>query len=484
MGAETFVSNAFVADGVVPEDEGLRTILEFRSRLYAVPSNTRPAPPTPTNESGADGGGMRGEDQSKNGFLAVPDLSESENVHRHLSRYIDVSLLSNFDHRFYSGMKLVPPMYLHGSNIAVIIQDPPRDNSLMGKIRAAVKPYLPVNQPKQEAELSLISWHWAGELVAIGTGPNLDRICGYNFGSGTCETTGERISAIQGIRSIAFRPFGGRHLAVGCSAGVVFLRGQNMEIMLERGHTHVTSLDWSPDGSQLATVSAADGKVRLWDIGTRKSVVVSSGHLVRFCPRRGRKCLFVASADSPSFKLWYCDTWKFERWGGLSGSVVAATWSKDGSTLFFSTEGESAIHVMSVGHELGEQTRVIRGEMTSLPREGPGGTPSLLEIDDSGERLAVAYAMPEDEREKEWKDTEAGKESKDHRRRFPIAIYATQLTPPFQMYPVGYVCGPQGSGPVISLKFKPSANKESVLTCMWRNGEVSFVQLMYNVLHQ
>ena len=484
MVAQDFFSNAFVSDGIVPDEEGMRTVVEHRSRLYSVPPNTRPAAFQNGEMDlivGEDG--QPRESENRAGFLFIPDLSESENVHRHLNKYIDASALSNFDHRFFSGLRLVAPM----NNQHAFVEQPRQPHPIFEKIRSALGPVL-ADQPKRRTEFDLISWHWAGDLVAFATGPNLDRICGYNFGTGACEASGERINELKGSRCIAFRPFGGRHLAIGCNLGIAFLRGELMEFLKDGNHTHIVSLDWSSDGLQLATASAADGKVKIWDIGSGKSVVLCSGSFVRYNPRRGQKYLFVASANSANFKLWNCETWKSERWGSLSGPVVAATWSPDGSTLLFSTEGESAIHVLSVGHESGDESRVIHGEVTSLPREGPGGTPIILEMDQQGERLAVVYDLPEKE-----KASLAGSslrrrgvvDVKDPNRRFPVAIYATQFAPHFSMHPVGYVCGPPGSGPAIGLKFKPQTNKNgSILSCMWQNGEVTFVQFLYDASFQ
>ncbi|KAI0557056.1 WD40/YVTN repeat-like containing protein [Gracilaria domingensis] len=215
------------------------------------------------------------------------------------------------------------------------------------------------------------------DVAAVATGPHLDRICALNFATSTWEATGERVPQLAGTRCIAFRPYAGRSLAIGCEAGVILMEGHRMIRLCEGTHRQVLSLDWSPDGTKLAASSKEDGSVRIWDVATRRSAYVGRGAMVKFSPGGVQPYLFVASANTADFLLWSCDTWKHEKWGSLSGPV-----------------GESAIHVMKVAQSSGSETRVVHSEITTLPSEGPGGTPILLEIDPTGERLAVAYDVP------------------------------------------------------------------------------------------
>lgn len=493
MVAEQFFTNSFAVDGIVPEEYGHRTVLEYRSRFYTTP----PRPAQPLTSPSPDhmdvirptdndiNLGMNEQDQRGTGFLCVPDPAEAEHVLRHLGNKLDVPGMGCFDPRYFTVLRLVPPMYLRNRVGPVVVQTRPslQKTPFSSLIKTAME-YIVPSRGKRDTEMSMVSWHWASDLIAVATGPHLDRICAYNFANGETEIPGQRIPALEGIRCIAFRPFAGRALAAGCNAGIALLLGQRLDFLKAKRHTQIVSLDWSPDGSQLATASATDGTVRLWDVGARTSVFVDYGSIVRFSPGGRRRLLFIASPGSCSYRLWCLDSWKPERWGGLSGPVAAVTWSQDGSTIFFSAGGESAIHVLSVAQLEGEETHVVHTEVTSLPREGPGGTPTMLELDSSGERLAVAYELPEEEDgdfTDSIEDDALGKQG-----RFAVAVFATRLRPMFEMNPAGYVSGPKGSGPPVALKFKATmgGGTGAILTCMWKSGEVTLTQLIFNQTRQ
>ncbi|PXF41376.1 Aladin [Gracilariopsis chorda] len=482
-------ANAFASVGIVPEDHGFRTVAEYRGRLFTVPSMLQPHQRqaehmdaiTPANNS-STATPQNVWATSQKGYKELRDTAqEAEDVLRNLARQIDVAGMAYYDQRFFLVLYMIPPMYLTNTPRAVVVR-PTSTNpkTPVERLQDLFYKYWNGPKPQHEVQMSLLTWHWAADLVAVATGPHLDRICAFNFATGTWETSGQRMPNLSGSRCIAFRPFAGRSLAIGCDNGVFLMEGDKLTLLDDASHRQVLSLDWSPDGTKLAASSLETGCVRLWDIATRYSIHVDRGTIVKFSPGGFKTYLFVASAVSPDFRLWSCDTWKCERWGSLSGPVMAATWSKDGTTLLFSTKGESAIHVMTVGQANGSETRAVHSEVTALPREGPGGTPILMELDASGERLAVAYDVPHQNRTEA--NTSDDQVSEDPHRRFAVALYATQLSPTFLMRPIGYVNGPYGSGPPVALKFK--ANVESgrgaILSCFWKNGQLSFSQLAFN----
>lgn len=485
MVAESYFTNAFAADGITPAEYGHRTVLEYRSQMYAIPQYRPEQPAITNNEMDVitandvpSGTGNGSQDNQLMGFLGLPDPVEAEHILRFLGKLVDVPGMSVLDPRYFHALRVIPPMYFRNSSRAILLSDKPEEKSpRLLELRDTVLSYLYGKRQKRNIRLSLLSWHWTENLLAIATGPHLDRLCAYNFMSSVWETSGERIPALMGIKCISFRPFSGRTLAVGCNVGVALLRGQRLDFLREQGHTNIVSLDWSPDGSQLATASATDGTVRLWDIGTHKSIYIGKGSIVRFSPNEDRPFLFLSDSTMSNFRLYCCQTWSFERWGSLSGPVAAITWSKDGSTILFSTEGESAIHAINVGNGSDDETRVVHTEVTGKPQKGPGGTPILMDIDGSGERLAVAYDPDEVSNQGLDKKEDL---SKDENRRCAIALYATQLKPNFRMNPIGYISGPAASGPPVALKFKPTAaGIGAILACMWKSGYVSFTQLNF-----
>lgn len=492
MFTDPVFTNAFVADGIIPEAYGRRTLVEYRSRLYTVPTNNHfsrsPSSDhmdiiTPSNQHPDI---LRVPDSLQSDPPKAPDPEQGENSLRTLAKALDLSSMGSLNPSMYAVMRVAPPLYARKCSLAEqLAQDEAAcQKGYLQFIFSTLRNVVLGGEPKLDPELSLLSWHWADDILAVVSGLELDRIYAYHFAKSEWELTGERHHSLFDIRAVAFRPFAGRVLAIGCRRGVALLDGQDLTILPCPGHTSVQSIDWSPDGQLLASASSFDRSVRLWDIATRIRMRLGTGSFVSFCPDRHRRILFVADAAAVNFKVWDCRTWHCERWGSLSGPVVAATWSADGNTLLFSTQGQSCIHVLTLGNgDKGMESTITHVEMTSVPREGPGGTAILLELDPTGERLAVVYEVPADE----YPGIEHNAVVKeDVHRRFAIALYATQLRPTLSMTSIGYVSGCEGSGPPVGIKFKPHAHGRSgaVLTCMWRNGEVSFTHLFFNAARE
>lgn len=482
MGAEADFSNAFAADGIIPPQYGLRTVVEYRAQLLTVPKPDFPAlfsnaghqpmdMVTPTRPSPPSDPGLA--PRSENGYLQPPDPTEIESAVRNVEKQVDVGGLSALDSKYLAILRVDRPMFLGGKVRPLNLRAETPRSPILERLNS----WFHASARFREPHPNLLSWHWGEDWLAVVTGAHMDRICAYNFEMGRWETSAERVPLMNGSRCVSFRPFAGRVLAIGCEIGVA-LFGNGVRFLEAKGHTHVVSLDWSADGSKLATVSAADGAVRLWDVGTGRSMFVDRGNVVRFSRGEGKRFLFVANPTANYFRLWCCETWKSERWGYLSGPVSAVTWSPDGMTLLFSTEGESAIHVICIGGpSVDDETRVVHTELTGLPREGPGGTPALLEMDATGERLAVVYQTPSED----LGEPDLHEFNSDPHRRFAVALFATQSHPNFRISPIGYISGPENCGPPVAVKFKPQhfTNRPSVLACMWRNGDITFTQLLF-----
>lgn len=585
MFTDPVITNPFVADGIIPETYGYRTVLEYRARLFCVaPSDSssstlhgddmdiitptgEPITPAPTNPDApiVSETGSYHDDNVRSTPLA-PDVREGERALRALANSLDLTALGPLHPTFYAIMRVVPPPFVRRSAVSAhrhrqqqyqwhhqqeqTLNDPNNNDSitntnnnnndnsadvvslsatsttlvattmlkLMQSFRTARSIFLSLIKNEtassvlrrimtlggdgsnlyRDAEPSLLSWHWADDLLAISTGVDLDRICAFHFQSNDWSISGDRHNSLIDIRCLQFRPFAGRVLALGGRHGVHLLDRQDLISLnnnTDSSHIDICSLDWSPDGQWLASASAADGSIRIWDIATLQSRTLPySGAIVKFNPNRDAMMLFVADAAGTNFRLWDLRTWKTERWGSLSGPVIAATWSFDGSTLLFSTQNANCIHTLSLARPDNQAVSSGKGgigsfgagdasithvEMTVLPREGPGGTPILLELDPTGERLAVVYEVPEEESP----DIETSPHVRnDPHRRFAVALFSTQFIPSFIMAPIGYVSGPAGAGPPVAVKFKPQPVGEAgaTLACMWRSGQITFTHLFFN----
>lgn len=488
MFTDPVITNPFVADGIIPDKYGLRTLLEYRARLFSVPHTPRGTAPPPGDHMDIITAVGTTPDTSRKTELhpwsspQAPDARDGEDALSALTKTLDLTTLGPLHPAFFAVMRVVPPPYIRRSADAERRKrqcEEHAPSSFVDRVLRMARAVVVGADIMREAEPMLLTWHWADDLLAVATGSELDRVCAFHFSKNDWELAGERHHSLIDMRCIAFRPYAGRALAIGGRRGLTLLDRRDLQTLHVRGHTHIHSLDWSPDGLLLASASSVDGSVRLWDVGTRTSRHVSAGALVRFNPDPDAQILFVADGAGLNFRLWNLRTWTSERWGSLSGPVVAATWTADGTALLFSTLGQSCIHVLSLSRDKGSDAAITNSQLTVLPREGPGGTPILIEVDPTSERLAVVYEVPGDE--------SPGIETnpvvrEDLHRRFAVAIYATQFHPTFSMVPIGYVGGPLDSGPPVAIKFKPVpiGAAGASLTCMWRSGQITFSHFFFN----
>lgn len=479
MVADANFGNAFATDGIDPAPYGHRTIVEYRARTLSLPVVEDPISQARENNQSSVPGQeedqvtpVEGENEDEtlaprddNGNLHVPNIEDVEGAKDWIQNNLEMDAIGRLDRRYLACLRVDRPMWIAGRVRGGRAERQPKGNRLSKWWRGEIG---------SSVHRALIDWHWGEPVLSVATGAHLDRVCVFNM-SGYWESNPERQREIGEISCIAFRPYTGRVLAIGCVEGIVLMKWNGFRLLgLGKGHRDVISLDWSEDGRRLATASREDGRVRIWQVSTESYMVVDRGSFVKFGRGNCAKYLFIASEVGNFFRLWCTETWKCERWGYLSGNVSAAVWSPTGSTLLFATEGESAIHVLNVGQiGIDESTRVVHTELTSLPKKGPGGTPIMLEMDHRGARLAVIYETPSEMAD----DIDC-----DPNGRYAVALYATQLEPNFRMNPVGYISGPGKSGPPVGIKFRPCYGVETgtVLCTMWRSGDISFTQLLYD----
>lgn len=492
--------NAFVADGIIPEQYGRRTVAEHRSQLVTLPpvddsvrqrNSADPAPAATMRSRGGEGGSIFAAPAAMSETLRNPSTADVEDALRALAGRLDVSGMSALDPRFLAVLQTGKPMMqpreerssaLEGGGSSAARRAPSAQKQPPSLFRALVDKALEIVMgPRSRVELprAILAWHWADELVACVSRGAADAICVYDFRHGAWDLPPLRSPKMRNVTCISFRPFAGPVIAAGCEAGIAIWSKQNVFFLQSPGHFDIVSLDWSPDGAKLATASARDGTVRLWDVGSRQSVFVGKGGLVRFCPQREKALLFVSSATTAAFRIWSYDTWKAARLGSLAGPVTAAEWSADGSTLMVSSSNESALHVLRVNlDEDAIVTESLHAELTGVPREGPGGSAQFISWDPSGERVAVSFPVPDEDEDVE--PLANSEHSMDEHGRYAVSLYAAQLHPGFRMAPIGYIRGPAQSGPPVALQFKQRCGRGSLLAVAWANGEISFTQLLFS----
>lgn len=110
-------------------------------------------------------------------------------------------------------------------------------------------------------------------------------------------------------------------------------------------HFPITSLEWSPNGSVLATASINDSDILIWNVDENRNTPLK---------RVGPPCTLLKwSSDGfrllsttvgNVFRVWNTNTWTPDRWTVPNGAVQSAAWSPRGDCLLFVTTDESVLY--------------------------------------------------------------------------------------------------------------------------------------------
>lgn len=167
-----------------------------------------------------------------------------------------------------------------------------------------------------------------------------------------------RIGTIQhddDINAVAFGPVsetGSLHIAYGstdATAEIRMISGNTISGVQERllGHTaRITSVNFHPDGSLLATASS-DGTARLWDISSGETVHTFSGHIssVRSVDFDGGGSLVVTGGTDGDVKVWDAGTGELQNTFSNGSNYEAAALSPDGSLVAGSGHNKLTVDV-------------------------------------------------------------------------------------------------------------------------------------------
>ncbi|XP_011181672.1 aladin [Zeugodacus cucurbitae] len=275
------------------------------------------------------------------------------------------------------------------------------------------------------------------------------------------------------ITSMAWRPLTAAELAVGCQKGVcLWTMDTNMHItrsatqavfLKHPGHCPITSLQWSPSGTLLATASISDTDILIWDVDKLQNTPVrrvgSPCSLLKWSPDGAY--LFSATVGSV-FRVWSADKkWTPERWTIKCGVVQSACWSPCGNFLLFVTTGDSILYrlhfqdetVFASGTSTKEALKIADLTKFNAGRREVGGKPQALAWDADGRYLAVIF-----------KDTPC------------IALFNTCLKK-FDMTisPLCFLTGLSTEYPsYICFQSKNRRNTETVLTIGWSSGRIEY----------
>lgn len=191
-------------------------------------------------------------------------------------------------------------------------------------------------------------------------------------------------------------------LAVGCRAGVMVWNKQEKtkELpagyalrVLDAGEGPTSALAWSPLGDLIAVAAKGSDTLQLWDVTANvcsKLKGWDSGPAIEqllWAPGGNR---LLVTTEGSMFRVWSASSsWKVEgEFENVSGKVVAATWSRDGSELLFAEQDSSQIFSILFHNGVPDTPRPI------FDTRKIGLSIASLAWDPTNERLAVAFNQP------------------------------------------------------------------------------------------
>ncbi|KAH6938502.1 hypothetical protein HPB50_010167 [Hyalomma asiaticum] len=273
----------------------------------------------------------------------------------------------------------------------------------------------------------------------------------------------------RNITDMAWKPYSSAVLAVACQEGVLLWQVEPasltprqvasllqpssacVSLLSREGHEPVNSIAWHPKGTLLASASAADCSLLIWNVAMEECFPLmrmggGGVSLIRWSPDGCR--LFAASPQS-IFRVWDTSQWQHDRWWMQQGRCRTACWSPDGRWLLCSFADRPALYALSfpsppsVDEDEGESSAWSPHPDTSFGTGLPvadltevdlplnshagdevrvGGLVQNMAWDKHGERLAISF--------------------RDHSEY--VALFRTKTSPVFELFPCGFISGPPG----------------------------------------
>ena len=278
---------------------------------------------------------------------------------------------------------------------------------------------------------------------------------------------------MKNVSSMCWRPYCSSQLAVSCQAGVIVWTVDPSSLvsrpstscqvrLTQPGHSPVTSLEWSPCGTLLASCSPADTRIMVWRVDTGQSDSVSRAggggvNLLRWS--RDRSGL-LAGSPGLVFRVWDTISWQTDTWSVAQGGgrVSAAAWAPDSSHLLFSTKEEAVLYSLSTRGGTGAALPVMEvGKVCLEGGEVGGGQVQDIQWDPSGHRLALIF------------------------RDSPLLALLRTKPGQARLGPIGWVRGQAGETPVCCQFQQDSPDYGALLTVAWSSGRLQHLPLLFNL---
>ncbi|XP_053670363.1 aladin-like [Anopheles nili] len=207
----------------------------------------------------------------------------------------------------------------------------------------------------QKSTIRCIGWHPQCFKLAVATIDDTVRIYTRNPGV----TPILRSSQQKAVTCLAWRPFAGGELAIGCQTGVLIwsvdpmsqiTRPLSQAVHLQHGrHQPVTAVSWSHNGELLVTASINDTDILAWNVDQQRCVpmhrVKLPCALVSYAPLGFS---MIASSVGRDFYICSVPPERAQRvtWSTSCGSLQSFAWSRDEKHLLFVTTDDIKLFYM------------------------------------------------------------------------------------------------------------------------------------------
>nr|XP_016461244.1 PREDICTED: aladin-like [Nicotiana tabacum] len=324
-----------------------------------------------------------------------------------------------------------------------------------------------------------LGWHQHKHILAFISGLHQVTIRDYedSEGKNPCALINE---SQKDVRSLAWRPNGGRTLSVACKRGIciwaasyqgnapsvrsgvtlgTLSRGSGtkwtlVDFLRSPEHEQITALSWSPNGRYLASASFESSSFIIWDVAQGVGTPIRRGlggiSLLRWSP--SGDYFFSAKFDG-TFYLWEINTWTSEPWSSTDGFVTGAAWDLDGSRILIAFSESStlgSIHFATRPPSL--DAHLIPVELPEIQSLTGSRGIDKMAWDASGERLALSYRDGDD------------------LYRGLIAIFDVRSSPLISASLVGFVRGPGDDPKPIAFSFHDKFKQGPLLSVCWSSG--------------
>ncbi|XP_057375702.1 aladin-like isoform X1 [Daphnia carinata] len=313
-----------------------------------------------------------------------------------------------------------------------------------------------------------LAWHPHCNKLAVATRD--DTVLVYTGSASTPVVV--RHSSQKNISSMSWRPLCSAQLAVGCASGVALWTVDPASLgtrpsascLTTLPHpTSINSVAWDPQGKFLASGSAQDSSLYIWNVENREATLLQKirggGYTFLTWSPTGDRLL--ACTPGNVFKIWETRTWSAEIWDVMNGYVQSAAWSPCGTKAIFADSAQPTLYCVSKICSTKAAT-VVADFTETQSSEATGRLSRLVQDlawDSRGERLAVTFR------------------SSDY-----VALFRTRYSPTLSLFPCGILKG-EPDEVASTIQFKPDFENGALLTVAWSSGRIQHVPFSFLPQH-